>query len=135
MSDTPRAAANVWVLFLAGPVIWSLHFVSVYVVAEAVCATGGFDARVVGLRVLSFITVAATLIAVAAIAFFAAHAWRRWRDGHVASGTGAPRDEPGPADEVGHNETVLALGGVLLGAVFFVAVLFVGVPALFLQSC
>ncbi|MGH9008744.1 MAG: hypothetical protein ACRDYF_02740 [Acidimicrobiia bacterium] len=137
MSRPRPVLASIWVLFLAGPVIWTLHFFAVYLLAEAVCATGGFDARVAGLRILSFLTVAATVAAVGAIAFFAQRAWRRWRHPPVATATatGAVAARPSASADQRESETVLALGGVLLGALFLVAVLFVGLPAFFLQSC
>ena len=112
------------ILFLAGPVIWYHHFWLVYLLAEAICDDGGSEARWLGLRPLSFITVATTAAAAGLVLVLAAWAWRRYRHG------GGHSD---PA--VAESERALAFTGALLGLVFFVSILFVGVPALFLQPC
>lgn len=119
-----RPSRTTWILFLAGPVIWYGHFWLVYLLAEAICDAGGFDTRWLGLRPLSFVTVATTAIAAGVTLVFTAWAWRRFRHGgqHPDSG-------------VAESETALAFTGALLGLVFFVSILFVGVPALFLRPC
>ena len=128
-----RRPYRIWVLFLAGPVIWYLHFWAVYLLAEAVCASGGFESRLLGLRPLSFVTVVATVVAAGAITWFGWRAYRLWRD-NAGQATG---DHPieGEAADRRDSERALALGGFLLAVTFFVSVLFVGLPALFLQSC
>lgn len=118
-----RPSRTIWIVFLAGPVVWYGHFWLVYLLAEAVCEAGGSDARWVGLRPLSFVTVATTAVAAATALLFTAWAWRRVRG-------------DGPSDpDVAENESALAFTGVLLGLVFFVSILFVGIPALFLRPC
>lgn len=119
-----RPSRAIWVVVLAGPVIWYLHFWLVYLLAEAICEAGGFDVRLLGLRPLSFVTVATTAIAAGVTLFFTGRAWRQWR--HSGDGT-----EPAVAE----SERTLAFTGVLLGLVFFVSILFIGVPALFLRPC
>lgn len=119
-----RPSRTIWILFLAGPVIWYGHFWLVYLLVEAVCDAGGSDARWLGLRPLSFVTVATTAVAAATALLFTAWAWRRFRHGG---------DHSDP--DVAENEAALAFAGVLLGLFFFVSILFVGVPALFLRPC
>lgn len=119
-----RSRWTIPVLFLAGPVIWYAHFWGVYLLAEAVCDGGGSDVRWLGLRPLSFITVATTAVAAGMALWFAAWSWRHYRHGGGHS-------DP----DLAENEGALAFTGALLGVVFFVSVLFVGVPALFLRPC
>lgn len=118
MSDTNGAARMRWVLLLAGPVIWFTHFIAVYLATEVGCAIGGFGFRLVGLSGVAFVTVAATVVAAVAIVWSTALALGRWRAGH---------------DGDVHSGTLFT--GVLLGVFSFVAVLFVGVPAVVLQPC
>lgn len=119
-----RPSRAIWVLFLAGPVIWYLHFWLVYLLAEAICEADGFDVRVLALHPLSFVTLATTTIAAGVTLFFTDRAWRRFR-----------RRVDGTEPQVAESERMLAFTGILLGLVFFLSILFVGVPALFLPPC
>jgi hypothetical protein len=124
-----RLARITWAVFLAGPVIWFTHFMVVYLIAEAGCTGDGpgldaFDPPV---------PAAATLIttAVAAVACLGAAGWayRRWR----AAQQGMAADEA--AELAGRFEQhdrggAGAFAGFLLSSFSFVAVLFVGLPAL-----
>ena len=130
MADVSTRAARltrrVWALFLAGPLIWSVHFVGVYLLAEAACAEGGDGIEVLGLPVLSIVTLVATGVAVAMASMSTVAAHREWR-----TSTGAPRDWIAGSD----TNAGLALAGFLLGLMFVVAILFVGLPAAFLEPC
>lgn len=117
-------------LFLAGPAIWMAHFFVVYLPAEALCQAD-VHANVLGLPVISVLTLAATAVAVAATALTTQRAYRRWRNtgtGWDGSGAMAPRHATGGGEHDGE----VALAGFLLGVLFAVAVLFVGLPALVL---
>lgn len=118
-------------LFLAGPSIWLAHFFLVYLVAEALCVAG-VDAEVLSLPLLSAVTLLATALAVGAAAVTSVLAYRRWRrsltpsqgtHGHLSSET-----------KRGHDKD-LAFAGLLLGILFIVAILFVGLPAAVLNPC
>lgn len=112
-----RARRPGWaILFLAGPVIWYLHFWLVYLVAEAGCAADDF--RLLGLPGVSVVTVVATVVAVVAIGALTVLAYRRL--------SGGADDEP-------HRPLVLA--GCLMGVLFLVATLFVGTPAVMMTPC
>lgn len=111
----PRGVSGAWLALLAGPVIWFLHFMLVYLVVEAACASGASSFRVLGLPWVSFATLAATILAAGAIAFLTMRAYRLRGDEDAFA--------------------VLTLAGVLLGLLFTFAVLFVGLPALFLRPC
>lgn len=128
VSGNARARTTM-ALFVAGPVIWSAHFMVIYLVVEAGCTGDGPGLRVFDPPVPTVVTLAAT--AVAALACLATAGWgyRRWRaDQHVRA------DEAGglePPDRGGS----LAFAGFLLSLLGFVTVLFNGLPALFLPAC
>jgi hypothetical protein len=123
---------RVWMtfaMFLAGPVIWSVHFLLVYLVVEAGCSGGGTGLRLFDPPVPAVATLVAT--AAAALACLASSRWgyRRWRASqHQAAGRA---DDLGGADLGGS----LAFAGFLLSLLGLVTVLLVGLPALVLPAC
>lgn len=119
-------------LLLAGPVIWMAHFMAVYLVIEAACAGSAGDSQVLGLPVLSFVTLVATAVAVAAIAATTTVSYRAWR-AQERRFDGAAGDDPEQADAT--RDRSLTFAGFLLGLLFALAVLYVGVPALWLSPC
>ena len=133
VSADRRARAAI-ALFLAGPVIWSVHFMVVYLVTEAGCSTDGPGMRLFNPPVPTITTLVATAIAAVACLATAAVGYRRWRTSrHDAGeegedGHGLPLD---PKDRIG----LLAFVGFLMSLLGFVTVLFVGLPALVLPAC
>lgn len=127
VSTSPRAKTTI-ALFVAGPVIWSVHFMVVYLAVEAGCTGDGPGLRAFDPPVPTALTLAAT--AVAALACLACAGWgyRLWRADQRAR---AASPELEPADGGGS----LLFGGVLLSLLGVVTVLFVGLPALFLPAC
>ena len=118
-------------LFLAGPSIWMAHFFAVYLVAEVLCAVG-VGAEVLSLPLLSAVTLLATALAVVAAAVTTVLAYRRWR--HTASASQvADGDQSSETRE--EHDAQIALAGFLLGILFIVAILFVGMPAAALGPC
>jgi len=98
------------VLFLAGPVVWYLYFWVVYLAAEAGCAFG--------FRGVSVFTVVLTIFSAITVGAFALLARRR-----------SSRRQDGDYRQV------LVQAGFLLGVMFLIGTVFVGVPALVLQPC
>ncbi len=117
-------------LFLAGPSIWMAHFFAVYLVAEVLCAVG-VDAEVLSLPLLSAATLLVTALAVVAAAVTTVLAYRRWRRTVSASHVA---DDQSSETQGGHDAQI-ALAGFLLGILFIVAILFVGMPAAALDPC
>lgn len=117
-------------LLIAGPSIWMTHFFAVYLLAEAWCAVG-VNAKVLSLPLLSAVTLLATALAVVAAAVTTLLAYRRWRRTTSTSHAG---DDQSSETEGGHDAQI-ALAGFLLGILFIVAVLFVGMPAVVLDPC
>lgn len=115
-------------LLLAGPLLWTTHFMLVYLVVEAGCTGEGPGLRVFNPPVPTVVTLAATAVAAVACLATAALAYRRWRARREQrSGDGGPE----PVDHGGS----LAFAGFVLSLLGAVQVLFVGVPALVLPAC
>jgi hypothetical protein len=115
-------------MFVAGPIIWSVHFMVVYLVAEAGCTGDGPGLELFDAPVPTVVTLVAT--AVAAVACLAAAAWshRRWRMNQRL-----PVRESGlEAPDQGGN---LAFAGFLMSLLGVVTVLFVGLPVMALPAC
>jgi hypothetical protein len=116
-------------MFLAGPVIWSAHFLLVYLVVEAGCTGGGPGLRRFDPPVPTVVTLVATAVAALACAASARWSYRRWRASQHQAADQA----------VGHGEHdgggSLAFAGFLLSLLGLVTVLFVGLPALVLPAC
>jgi hypothetical protein len=101
-------------MLVAGPVIWSVHFMVVYLAVEAGCNGDGPGLRLFDPPVPTVVTLAATALAALACLASARWGWRRWRAGQ---------------------EAALAFAGFLLSLLGLVTVLFVGLPALVLPAC
>ena len=121
-----------WVVFLGGPVIWFAHFMLVYLVAEAGCTGGGPGLRAFNPPVPAAVTLAATAVAAAGCLAFALWAHGRW----VAARHGEAADDPGALSgryQERDRGGTMAFASLLLALFSFVAVLFVGLPALVLE--
>lgn len=131
-----RALRLNWVVFLAGPVIWFVHFMVVYLVAEAGCTGGGPGLAAFAPPVPVTVTAVATVVAVLLCAGTAWWALRRWR-----ASTGDVRDAPdrsadsAPEFDDEHRRSSLAFIGLLLSLLSLVAVLFTAAPAAVLGPC
>lgn len=128
-----QQARLIWVVFLAGPVIWFVHFMVVYLIVDAGCTGDGPGVRLFHPPVPKIATLMATAAAAIACLGFSAWAHRRWRKGTPEPAVGEAVLAGGTND--GDVERRLAFGGLLLSLLFFVAVLFVGLPALVLPAC
>lgn len=124
-SASPRARGTL-ALFVAGPVIWTVHFMVVYLVVEAGCTGEGPGLGRLGPPVPTVVTLAATVVAVVACLACSGWAHRRWRaDQAAVAGSPEPREGGGS----------LAFMGMVLSLLGVVVVLFVGLPALVLPAC
>ncbi|CAN5901276.1 hypothetical protein BH23ACT8_BH23ACT8_13190 [soil metagenome] len=128
-----RRARTTIAMFLAGPVIWSVHFMLTYLVVEAGCSGDGPGLTLLDPPVPTVVTLAAT--AVAALACLVSAAWghRRWRSRQREAADEAG-DRALNLDDHDHDGS-LAFAGFLLSLLGFVTVLFVGLPALVLPAC
>lgn len=127
-----RRARVVWAAFLSGPVIWFTHFMLVYLVAEAACTGEGRGLEIFDPPVSHVLTLVATALAAAASAGCAVWGYRRWR-----ADDRAPRADGSTQLSRGLDAHVrsMAFAGFLLATLSCVAVVSVGLPALFLPGC
>ena len=102
------------VLFLAGPVIWYSYFWLVYLIAEAGCTPGGLSLDASG---VTLITVGVTVLAGAATTILGVNAARALGDGTDG------------------NWRLMHWGGAVLGGLFTLAIILVGLPALVFAPC
>lgn len=119
---------GVLAMFVAGPVIWTAHFLLVYLVVEAGCTGEGPALERFAPPVATAVTLVAT--AVAALGCLAVAAWnfRRWRAAQEDA-------EDGPGLEPPDRGGVLAMAGCAMALLGVVTVLFVGLPAVVLSTC
>lgn len=128
VSASRRAWATV-ALFLSGPVIWSVHFMVVYLVVEAGCTGGGAGLHLFDPPVPTLVTLWATVVAALACLGCAVLSYRLWRGQqgeHGDDSAAATRRETGRS---------LLFGGFVLSLLGIITVLIVGVPALVLPAC
>lgn len=106
---------RVFGLFLAGPLIWTGHFLLVYLVAEAGCTGNGPGLRALDPPVPALTTYIGTAVAAIACLIAAGAAW--W----TARGA--------------EHQRMLLLAGAVLSLLGAVTVIMVGMPAWFLTDC
>jgi hypothetical protein len=134
--DVSRDRRARWALFMfvAGPIIWSIHFMLVYLVTEAGCSGDGPGLALFDPPVPKAVTLATTAVAVVAALACAGWSWRRWRASEREPVADDAADLAGNLQDRDRGGT-LAFAGFLLSLLSVVAILFVGVPALVLSSC
>ena len=105
------------VLFLVPPSIWYGYFWVVYLFAEAGCSDASAGTRPLADNVVTYLTLALTVLTITAIGFVTFRAYQRIRSGRDRS------------------DVFPATLGAILGGFFIVATLFVGGPAIWLAPC
>lgn len=126
--SAPPAFRTNLMLFLAGPLIWTTHFMLIYLVTEAGCTGDGPGLSLFDPPVPTVVTLAVTAGAVIACLISARWAYRRWR-----ATQDEQADDRGSLDPTGPG--ALAFVGYLLSLLGAVVILFVGLPALVLPAC
>jgi hypothetical protein len=134
--DVSRDRRARWALamFVAGPVIWSVHFMVVYLVTEAGCTGDGPGLRLFDPPVPKVVTLAATAAAAVAALASAGWSWRRWQASDSVPAADEAADLAGSLRDRDRGGT-LAFAGFLLSLLAAVTILLVGLPALVLPSC
>lgn len=127
VSAAPTFRTNL-MLFFAGPVIWTSHFMLIYLVTEAGCTGDGPGLNLFDPPVPTVVTLVLTAAAVLACLISARWSHRRWREMHEEQA-----DDQGSLDPAGAG--ALAFVGYLLSLLGSVVVLFVGLPALVVPAC
>jgi hypothetical protein len=129
-----RRARFALAMFVAGPVIWSVHFMVVYLVVEAGCSGDGPGLELFDPPVPKVVTLAATAAAAVAALACARWSWRRSRAGGSEPAADEAADLAGGLPDRDRGGT-LAFAGFLLSLLSVVTILLVGLPALVLPSC
>ena len=121
-----------WIQLLAGPVLWSVHFLASYLLVEAACQAG-WNVSILGLNGLSFMLSVLTILAVIGALLFARRSYGGWKDRHRDDSLRQAFRERASWFE--GTEDFMYFSGLLLSVLFAAAILMVGVPAVFLQPC
>lgn len=124
----------IWPLFIGGPVIWFVHFMVVYLVAEAGCTGSGPGLEQLAPPVPRVVSVVATVVAVLACLALALVAHRRRRSQQAEAAHAAPGDDD-PSGPAGADRSDIFLAGIILSLLSAGSVLAVGVPAPLLPAC
>ena len=66
---------------IAGPMVWTVHFLTIYVFTALACARGFFDLEALGVPIVPLVGGAVTVVAVALIVDAGVLSWRRWQGG------------------------------------------------------
>ena len=122
--DVQYRETSFWFL-ISGPIIWAAHFLVSYVSAAIYCAKA---APPHDMDLAQGIIAAATVAALAAIAFFGWHAARKWRVGIKGW-----KEHGEPTLEARHR--FMSHATWLLSALSAVATIYVALPAIFAASC
>lgn len=143
-----------WILLLLGPVTWATHFMVVYLLVEAWCSEVSPGAETwLGTPAPVSATIVSTAVAIVVILGGAAFTARRYRqavaevrrgrehatDATAGGGQGGAQDceraASEPIDQQLIRDRQVLFIGLLLGGLSVVAVLVVGLPALWVPTC
>lgn len=113
---------GLWML-IAGPAIWSAHFLIAYIAASVHCAKRP-EVALADVRLLILVLTAVALGAIVAIGVWGMRL-------HLGSPDGLPHDDDTPQDR----RSFLGFATLLLCGLSAVAVGFVSLPALFFEVC
>lgn len=125
MARAHETGTGLWRM-LAPPTIWAAHFLAVYVGAAVYCAKAGRD---VAAGPIAIIVVAATIVALVAIGLVVVSTARRWG---VSLIDGDLRYDRPHAEE---RHRFLSHMTLMLSGLSAVAVIYVALPALFMEAC
>lgn len=121
-----------WIQLLAGPVLWSAHFMIGYLLVEAFCQAG-WNFNILGFNGLSFLIVVLTILAVIGTGLFALKSYRGWKR---INSDGSFRDQFRESSRWSEEPSeFMYFSGLLLSILFAVTIFMVGLPALFLSPC
>jgi hypothetical protein len=118
---------------IAGPLVWTVHFLTLYILTAIACAHGFFHQEFLGVRVVPLVGGAVTLVAVALILDGGVLAYRRWR-GMPSGGRPAPLP-PHDANDVASRRRFMAYAGLLLSGLALIATVWETLPILFFATC
>jgi hypothetical protein len=118
---------------IAGPLVWTVHFLTLYIFTAIACAHGFFDHEIFGVRVVPLVGGAVTLVAVALILDALVLSYRRWR-GKPSDGELAPLP-PHDRSDVASRRRFMAYAGFLLSGLALIATIWETLPIVFFATC
>ncbi len=130
-----------WQGLLAGPILYALYFITVYLLAEAACRTELLAGTIGGLPLLSATVLIITLAAALCTLVNGLSNYRHWRQRQPLPQQQQQRSSRAISDveyATANPETsvrFMAFGGLLLSVLFTVMILFTGIPIFTLQAC
>lgn len=120
---------------LAGPVIWAVHFLLVYLLAELACRTGVLSGSLLGMTLLAWVTLTATLLALVVVGWVGVAAFRDWQHRRGGAETRRSRRLDQASRIGGSPDGFLVLAGWVLGLLFGAMIVLTAVPILVLAPC
>jgi hypothetical protein len=110
-------------LIIAGPIVWSVHFMLCYVTVSIWCAkVVGPAGSLGGARTAIAIF---TAVALSAVAFTAIVGRRAWRTGHGGGHEDSPEDR----------QRFVGVATLLLSGLSGLGIVYSALPAVFVESC
>ena len=116
---------------IAGPLVWSVHFLTLYVFTAIACARGFFHHEVLGMGIVPLVGSAVSLVALALIGDAVYLSWYRWI-GEEPKGQPPP---PHDRADVASRREFMAYAGLLLSAIALIATVWQTLPIFFFASC
>lgn len=120
------------ITIILAPLLWSLHFLTLYTVNALVCAKGWGGVRVAGLGLVDATVIGATALVTVLLAALALLAWSRFQPVKDARDHIHERDWELATKA---RQRFMALAGLLQCGLALVATLFVALPALLVPRC
>jgi hypothetical protein len=116
-----------WLTMLAGPLVWTVHFLVLYTLSEFGCRGGWLRGEWLGLPAAPVAIAFVTLVALAVSGLAAWRAYRHWRAGEAG--------QAGNWTDVESRDRFIQVAGWLLGLLFTFLILLTALPAVVLPRC
>jgi uncharacterized membrane-anchored protein len=113
-----------WLSMIGGPIVYSLHFLSSYLLVEGVCKLANPQSALLGRDGLVITILVLTVVAAAITLWMGLWTYRRWQQQHGDDGQLTEEVVP-----------FLALVGTWLNGLSTLLILATGLPALVLLPC
>jgi hypothetical protein len=110
---------------LAGPIIWAVHFVIVYMITEFGCRVNFNNWLFITPANINLIILIVTVVSLVAVGFGGLLAYRQWK---------TQEDHSGSESSVKTHD-FLVTAGMLLSALFLLAIVMTAAPTPFLSTC
>lgn len=125
--DQPTYRA-LWFSLLVGPIMWSVHFLAVYLLVEVACMAGALRTEVfgTGLVVLLLLVMSGVALAVVVYGIYLSYRSYRRAGGHSLFSRDPLSGSPA---------RFMAASGLALNLVFALLIVLMAIPALFLNPC